>query len=464
VFTGPTLAAADARRVLDAVYLPPARQGDLYRAVLRHEPRAVGLIDGYFQDVPSVWHKEILWAMARGTQVFGSASMGALRAAELADLGMRGVGRIFDAYRRGRMPPYADEPFEDDDEVAVLHGSREQGFRAVSEAMVNVRATLAAAAAARVIAPGTRDVLAGIAKRLFYPERSYERLLADGAGAVPARELEALREWLPTGRVDQKREDALAMLEAIRAWLEAGPAPAAVPYVFQPTDMWRRAAESFVAAPEETPPAEDLVLDEVRLEGPAYAEARRAALLRLLAAVEGGGAWFAPGEEACRRAREALRQRFGLTDRAALEAWVRASDLDGAGWARLVQDEARLEELAARYERSLGPYLLDHLRVTGAYARYAARARAKQSAVEAPGGDPPRLDDWARSRLLAWYFERTGVGLDAGDVATHATRAGFRDVDAFYRALHREFAYVHRARAGARPDRATPAAPPEPGR
>ena len=95
MFVGPTLAAADARGVLDAVYLPPARQGDVYRAVLRDHPRAIGLVDGYFQDVPSVWHKEILWAMARDTQVFGSASMGALRAAELAELGMRGVGRIF---------------------------------------------------------------------------------------------------------------------------------------------------------------------------------------------------------------------------------------------------------------------------------------------------------------------------------------------------------------------------------
>jgi hypothetical protein len=465
VFVGPTLAAADARGVLDAVYLPPARQGDVYRAVLRDHPRAIGLVDGYFQDVPSVWHKEILWAMARDTQVFGSASMGALRAAELAELGMRGVGRIFEAYQRGRMSPYTDEPFEDDDEVAVLHGPREQGFRALSEAMVNVRATLAAATDAGVIAPATRDALAGVAKRLFYADRAYERILAAGNGAVPVSELEALRAWLPTGRVDQKREDALAMLAAMRAWLAGDPRPAPLPYVFEPTDMWLRAAESFVAAPpEDGPPAADLVLDEVRLEGPAYAEARRAALLRLLAGVDAARARPAPGEEACRRSREALRRRFGLTDRAALEAWLRASDLDGAGWARLVQDEARLEELGSRYERSLGPYVLDHLRVTGAYGRYAARARAKQAILEASGGEPPELDDWARSQLTAWYFERTGLGLVSEDVVAHAVRAGFPDLDAFYRALRREFAYVHRARRGAPPNGAPPPAAPEPGR
>ena len=80
---------------------------------------AIGIIDGYFENIPSVWHKEILWAMSQGIHVFGSASMGALRAAELAPFGMEGVGAIFEAYRDGWL--------EDDDEVASedgLHASR----------------------------------------------------------------------------------------------------------------------------------------------------------------------------------------------------------------------------------------------------------------------------------------------------------------------------------------------------
>ena len=51
--------------------------------------------------------------MSQGIHVFGSASMGALRA-ELCPFGMVGVGRIFEAYRDGEL--------EDDDEVAVIHG------------------------------------------------------------------------------------------------------------------------------------------------------------------------------------------------------------------------------------------------------------------------------------------------------------------------------------------------------
>jgi hypothetical protein len=78
VFAGPTIGAADVRHVLDADVLPPVAQGDVYR-VARHGPPAIGIIDGYFDGVPSVWHKEILWAIEQGIPVFGSASMGALR-------------------------------------------------------------------------------------------------------------------------------------------------------------------------------------------------------------------------------------------------------------------------------------------------------------------------------------------------------------------------------------------------
>ena len=97
-------------------------------------PAVIGIIDGYFEHVPSVAHKEVLWAMSRGIHVFGAASLGALRAAELLPFGMEGVGEIHAAYARGDLT--------DDDEVAVAHGLAAEGYRPVSEAMVNIRETL----------------------------------------------------------------------------------------------------------------------------------------------------------------------------------------------------------------------------------------------------------------------------------------------------------------------------------
>ena len=54
--TGPTLSREVARSHLDGVYLPPAALGDVYRASLAR-PMAIGIIDGYFERVPAVWHK-----------------------------------------------------------------------------------------------------------------------------------------------------------------------------------------------------------------------------------------------------------------------------------------------------------------------------------------------------------------------------------------------------------------------
>lgn len=63
--------------------------GDITRAA-SERPAVIGVIDGVFEVVPTVWHKEILWVMARGVPVYGAASIGAQRAAELAPFGMRG--------------------------------------------------------------------------------------------------------------------------------------------------------------------------------------------------------------------------------------------------------------------------------------------------------------------------------------------------------------------------------------
>ncbi len=219
---------------------PPVRQGELYRAALAR-PAVIGIIDGYFEVVPTVWHKEILWAMAQGIHVFGAASIGALRAAELDVFGMRGIGEIYEAFRDGIL--------EDDDEVAVLHGPEELGYPPLTEAMVNIRATLAEAVRGGVLAPELAARLSDIAKALFYKERTYEAVLkAAAASGLPAAALRDLIDWLPSSRIEQKRADAEAMLDAIRAHLAAAAPPLRVSYELAETVAWeaarRRIAQS----------------------------------------------------------------------------------------------------------------------------------------------------------------------------------------------------------------------------
>ena len=101
-FLGPSLPAREARRLGPCRVLPPARAGDVL-AVLPERPLAIALVDGVFETTPSVWQHELLLALDAGVAVFGGGSMGALRAAELAPLGVVGVGRIFRWYRDGKL-------------------------------------------------------------------------------------------------------------------------------------------------------------------------------------------------------------------------------------------------------------------------------------------------------------------------------------------------------------------------
>ena len=173
VFLGPTLAEKEARAELDAVYLPPVSAGDVYR-LWRRRPRAIGIVDGYFDRVPAVWHKEIMWMMEHGVHVFGAAGLGALRAAELDSFGMHGVGWVYQAFRDGTL--------DRDDEVAVRHGTAEDGYRPLSEAMVNIRRTLQAAEHQGIVSAATRGILLAAGTALFYPDRTWPELLTGRRG------------------------------------------------------------------------------------------------------------------------------------------------------------------------------------------------------------------------------------------------------------------------------------------
>jgi hypothetical protein len=431
IFAGPTLPPRDEARALAATWLPPAKHGDVYRAVTLLRPRAIGIVDGYFQWVPSVRHKEILWAIHQGVHVFGAASMGALRAAELNQFGMRGVGCIFEAYRYGVLAGHSNEPFEDDDEVAVVHGPAESGYLAGSEAMVNIRCTLAAAERAGVIGGPTRARLGAIAKALFFPERSYELLLERArAAGLPEAQLLALYDWLPTGRVDQKRADALAMLETMRNFLAQDPAPAAAGFAFEHTTLWERACAG--ARPAAVHDSEEIrVLDELRLEGARWDALRAEVLCSLMASV--------------------------ATQTAHAGAFLARRVADHRGEPhdieRLLEEGTRIEA-ARRLREEIPPAIVERqilarVRSTEDFERLRERAEDKYAQIAARA-DLPDVEAFSELQLLGlrdWYFSRV-LGRDMpDDLESRVGAWGYADLAQFHRAIFAE--YVYRQMTGA---------------
>ena len=436
VFTGPTLSAAEARTELDAIYLPPAGEGDLYEAALRR-PKAIGLIDGLFQSVPAVRHKEILWAMSQGIHVFGSASMGALRAAELCAFGMEGVGIIFESYRDGSL--------EDDDEVAIAHGPSEVGFAAASEAMVDIRLTLRRAERERIISSELGMTLERIAKQLFYPMRSYPHLLICAReSGLPEAALTGLEQWLPGRRVRQKREDALTMLRTIRQKLDEGLRPKTISFFFEHTSMWecaryhtRRQQRSRTMDADA-----ECVLGELRLQGATrFRQYRTLAAARELALLEANRLDILSGAIDGNQPRESLRHGHELTNQPRSDNCL--SGISGDEQARLLAEEARINWIFARSETGRKEHLLDQLRVCGEYSRLQARAAEKSRLLEVSGSKSDCSADVGMTDedLLHWYFVDVLGEAVPDDLATYVTELGYETVDALLRTLVHEYIF-----------------------
>jgi hypothetical protein len=132
LFVGPTAHGLPAQLVRqDGVRLrPPARRGHIDALIAHEPPGHIALVDGRYDDVPAVGHRELLGALAAGWAVTGLGSIGALRAAELHPHGMTGYGQVFTHLLTTEAP---------DDEVALLHGPAPD-YQPISEALVDLRA------------------------------------------------------------------------------------------------------------------------------------------------------------------------------------------------------------------------------------------------------------------------------------------------------------------------------------
>lgn len=224
LFVGPSLHG----QVLDHAGLdirPPARQGDLWRAV-EDGASAIGLVDGVFGFIPAVWHKEILFALSEGVTVLGGASMGALRAAECHSFGMIAVGAIADDFVTGRR--------DDDADVCLAHGPAELDYVPLSEPLVDVEATLAAMLAAGAIDALQSADLLRTARSTYFADRTLPELLRT---VWPAGQLDDALALYEAHRVRLKQRDALELVERLHDLSETRTAPPG--FKFVASEPWR---------------------------------------------------------------------------------------------------------------------------------------------------------------------------------------------------------------------------------
>jgi hypothetical protein len=210
MFVGPTGYGLDLPALTGEVTVrPPVRRGDI-DALVGHAaaPGVIAVVDGTFHAYPAVGHAELRGALAAGWQVWGVSSMGAIRAAELRRLGMRGFGTIYSRY--------VDENI-DDDEVALLHGA-EPPYPPFSEPLVHIREFLAALACGGALSTSEESSIAAAMKNRWYADRTLpalRELLRTRTATRPA-DLTGLLAGFDRFRV--KRID-LAQFLAVRPWV-----------------------------------------------------------------------------------------------------------------------------------------------------------------------------------------------------------------------------------------------------
>jgi hypothetical protein len=411
----------------------------VYRAA-KERPLAIGIVDGYFERIPAVWHKEILWALSEGIHVFGAASMGALRAAELASFGMTGVGAIFEDFHSGAL--------EDDDEVAVAHGDASSGYRATSEPMVNIRATFRGAEEAGVVTPSIRARLEAIAKEVWYPERVYPLLFARALEqGTPATEIDALRAFVTKHRVDPKRADAIALLEAIRECVARGTAPPPAKFSFAHTEAWDQVVDWAetqppIASDRSAAPTE-LLAAEARLAGASGRAALATGLARAVAGVLGRRSGIRDRAHRVAAIDERLRRRHGSEEEPFAE-WLRAQGLSRETYGAFLERNAEFDWLRQRYRDDLDRHVVDELRFTGDYPRLSRRAVHKQQVLASHGLAEPSPSDAGigESELLTWYFARAfGISVPL-DLEAFLPEIGVPSVGALRQEALREYLYA----------------------
>ncbi|HNR25895.1 MAG TPA: TfuA-related McrA-glycine thioamidation protein [Methanobacteriaceae archaeon] len=203
IFTGPSLSPEEAKKILKADYRPPVGRGDVTKAI-HDNPVIIGIIDGVFHQKPAVSHREIMDALDVGIKVVGGASMGALRSAELEDMGMIGVGRVFQAYKNGLV--------ESDDDVAVVF--EPSSYEQLSEALVSMKYNFDKAVKKGIISHEDLEKLYTTAKAIYYPKRNYNLVFRNSH--LEDRKINSLKKFLAREGRDIKKQDAMEVLNYIK--------------------------------------------------------------------------------------------------------------------------------------------------------------------------------------------------------------------------------------------------------
>ena len=165
IYSGLSLDEKTVKRFFpDAETCGPIKRSDLIGDIKR-QVHVVGIVDGEFLQSRAVSPTDIMDALRCGLKVYGSSSMGAIRAAELDSYGMIGCGKIYEFIKR---TPY----FKDDHLGLVFY----KGYSAFNYAYLDFVFGLEQLCSDGEISTGDLRTLIRYYKKLHFSERNMHTL------------------------------------------------------------------------------------------------------------------------------------------------------------------------------------------------------------------------------------------------------------------------------------------------
>jgi hypothetical protein len=425
-YIGPTLPIHQAVDLApNVIYRPPARQGDILSDTVEVQPDRILLIDGEFDQSFAVWHKEIVFALEKGVKVYGAASMGALRAADLWRQGMIGYGKIYLWYKTGLT--------EDDSEVAVLYALDPKGnYHAQSIPIVDIRATLMRVSEKLQIGIDHQEALLGAARAIHFTRRTHDKVAHVWSGILGER----IAKTLVNNLWNQKAEDAVGLLSNY-ALLTAEPEAE------QPTEaaltkfFWAQYDRDRKIKLEVAPDhpairlAQQHVSDYIALNSVDYHhifwDARNFYLAHMLAEKLG----VRVSEQDVDREHARFCRRYGIAAQDEANTWISANNLTIGEFMILIIRLATVRKMQEWLCSSLVPMdctkiMLDYLKSHNSYTYWAKECAQKEAAIQAKGIDASLLISASTSvdQQLAAHCQKSGLTID-GSLEEFVSETGF---------------------------------------
>lgn len=425
VYVGPSLDADQVReKIPEAIIRPPAKQSDLISDILELEPTHILLIDGEFSQALSVWQKEVIYALQiPGVQaVYGASSMGAIRAADLADYGMVGCGRIFRWYNEGVIT--------DESEVSLLYYQRPDGsYVSGTVPLVNVRAALDKAVEVEAVDLETAEAIFAYAASIHWTERTLTLLKC----------VSGLESWLAL--VDQKKADAL---ELVCTYETLSPQSGAI--VPKPENLSFNFKAQFERDRLVNISGTRMALQHldayIMLHDIDYFQKLQDANNRTLALLMADMYHVTVNQSDFDLEWAKFCARLNLTTVDLHQEWMRRNNINLREFCKLMLEESRIRKLhralSVKFSiRRNSQRLFDYLRTSDSYAYWSDEAARHEERIRKRGEEISIDLDANPHALMMKHLQRTGLSI-AGTLENYVQEAGFGSVPELTVALERD--------------------------